>query len=134
MRRIFVDSSGFYAPLDRTDVNYNRAKSIYDDLANQKVILSTTNAVIFETYALILNRLGRKYALALLDAVEVGDIQVIRVTEEDEKQAISILRKFGDKPFSFCDALSFAVMERLDISEAIAFDVHFTQYGKFTIL
>jgi predicted nucleic acid-binding protein len=30
--------------------------------------------------------------------------------------------------------LSFAVMERLDIREAIAFDDHFQQYGQFTIL
>ena len=32
------------------------------------------------------------------------------------------------------DAVSFAVMERLDLQEAIAFDDHFRQYGAFTIL
>jgi predicted nucleic acid-binding protein len=30
--------------------------------------------------------------------------------------------------------VSFAVMERLDLQEAIAFDDHFRQYGQFTIL
>jgi predicted nucleic acid-binding protein len=30
--------------------------------------------------------------------------------------------------------VSFAVMERLDIPEAVAFDDHFRQYGQFTIL
>lgn len=31
-------------------------------------------------------------------------------------------------------ALSFVVMERLRINEAIAFDRHFREYGRFTIL
>jgi len=39
-----------------------------------------------------------------------------------------------DKDYSLCDALSFVVMERLGISEAIAFDRHFREYGRFTIL
>jgi predicted nucleic acid-binding protein len=30
--------------------------------------------------------------------------------------------------------LSFAVMERLGIGEAIAFDRHFREYGRFAIL
>ena len=41
---------------------------------------------------------------------------------------------YRDKDFSYCDAISFAVMERLGITEVIAFDEHFRQYGKFTTL
>jgi predicted nucleic acid-binding protein len=33
--------------------------------------------------------------------------------------------------YSYCDALSFAVMERLGVAEAIAFDRHFREYGCF---
>jgi predicted nucleic acid-binding protein len=36
--------------------------------------------------------------------------------------------------YSFCDALSFVVMERLNIPEAIAFDRHFAEYGRFALL
>lgn len=36
--------------------------------------------------------------------------------------------------YSLCDALSFVIMERLDIADAIAFDRHFREYGGFTIL
>jgi predicted nucleic acid-binding protein len=48
--------------------------------------------------------------------------------------AISILRDHQDKTYSFCDALSFVVMERLGVVEAIAFDRHFREYGRFTVL
>jgi len=39
-----------------------------------------------------------------------------------------------DKSYSLCDALSFVVMERLGVTEAISFDRHFREYGRFTIL
>jgi predicted nucleic acid-binding protein len=49
-------------------------------------------------------------------------------------KAVAILRSHDDKTYSYCDALSFAVMERLGISEAIAFDRHFREYGRLTLL
>jgi predicted nucleic acid-binding protein len=38
------------------------------------------------------------------------------------------------KEFSFTDCTSFALMERMRITTAFAFDIHFHQYGRFTIL
>jgi uncharacterized protein len=48
--------------------------------------------------------------------------------------AIALVRIHEDKAYSLCDALSFVVMERLRINEAIAFDRHFREYGRITIL
>jgi len=45
-----------------------------------------------------------------------------------------LLRAHEDKSYSFCDALSFVVMERLRVKEAVAFDRHFRGYGGFMIL
>lgn len=64
----------------------------------------------------------------------MGTCEVVRVATTDEAHAIAILRSHQDKGYSLCDALSFVVMERLGIQEAIAFDRHFREYGKFTIL
>jgi len=38
------------------------------------------------------------------------------------------------KEFSFTDCTSFALMERMRITTAFAFDIHFRQYGRFTIV
>jgi len=38
-------------------------------------------------------------------------------------------RVYTDKTFSYVDCSSFAVMERLRITAAFAFDPHFEQYG-----
>jgi predicted nucleic acid-binding protein len=52
-----------------------------------------------------------------------------RVTAEDEVRTRDVLRRYEDKDFSYVDATSFAVMERLRIREAFAFDPHFVRYG-----
>ncbi len=74
------------------------------------------------------------HALAFLDRLERGFCKVERVTARDEEQAIALVRAHNDKAYSLCDALSFVVMERLRIHEAIAFDRHFREYGRFTVL
>lgn len=58
---------------------------------------------------------------------------VVRVRASDEERARRIIFRYTDKDFSFADAVSFAVMERLQISHAFTFDRHFAQYG-FTVL
>jgi hypothetical protein len=44
------------------------------------------------------------------------------------------VRAHEDKTYSLCDAMSFVVMERLNIADAIAFDRHFAEYGRFALL
>jgi predicted nucleic acid-binding protein len=56
------------------------------------------------------------------------------VAEEDEARAREIIAAYHDKDFSYCDAASFAVMERLGLPRALAFDIHFRQYARFEIL
>lgn len=44
------------------------------------------------------------------------------------------VEKYADKTFSFTDCTSFALMDRVEITEIFAFDDHFTQYGSFIVL
>lgn len=46
------------------------------------------------------------------------------VSLADEEKTKQIIRRYTDKPFSYTDAVSFAVMERLGVKEAFAFDPH----------
>lgn len=72
-------------------------------------------------------REGRAKAIAFLEQIE-------QTRSPDHNTAVAILRSHEDKTYSLCDALSFVVMERLGITEAITFDRHFRQYGRFKIL
>jgi uncharacterized protein len=92
--------------------------------------------VIVEAHALFLHRSrpGRETALKFLDTVYGGAYEVVRVSRDDEAKAIELVIAQRDKMYSLCDALSFVVIERLQIREAISFDQDFRSYGRFTIL
>ena len=51
-----------------------------------------------------------------------------KIAADDIAAGFSIFRKYSDHWFSFVDCTSFAVIERLGISQAFAFDGHFDQY------
>ena len=136
MKRVFVDTSGFFALLVEEDQFHEHARLLFQHANVERWRLVTTNVVIIETYALLLVRSHRSRhdALRFLEMTEKDAYQVERIRKTDEARAIALVRAHQDKTYSLCDALSFTVMERLRLTEAIAFDRHFRNYGRFTIL
>ena len=126
MARVLVDTSAVYALLDRSDARHGRARASLKQLQTARSEPLLTNFILAECHALSLSRLGpdvaRKWLLTNVWAVE-------RVTVDDEAKAKEIIGKYTDKGFSYTDATSFAVMERLGLRTAFAFDPHFRQYG-----
>jgi predicted nucleic acid-binding protein len=131
-----VDTGGFLGLLVADDASHDRARELFGQANSERWQLVTTNAVVFETYGVLLirSRDKRRAGMTFLDLVATGTCTIERVHSADEVRAISILRAHEDKTYSFCDALSFSVMERLGIRDAVAFDRHFREYGRFTIL
>jgi predicted nucleic acid-binding protein len=137
MRRVFVDTGGFVALLVAEDQMHARAAELFAAASRERWLLVTTNVVIIETYSVLLARArdGRRAAISFLDAVRASSaaLTVEPIRPDDEPIAETLVRAHADKTYSLCDALSFVVMERLGIAEAIAFDRHFREYGRFTI-
>jgi predicted nucleic acid-binding protein len=136
VRRVFVDTSGFYALIDGDDQHHELANEVFYRAEHEKWRLVASNAVVFETHALLLNRLrpGREIALTFLDSIAKDPYQVARASRADEQKAIAVIRAHRDKSYSLCDALSFVIMERLRIRDAISFDQDFRSYGRFAVL
>lgn len=136
MKRVFVDTSGFLGLLVAEDACHDRSKALFEQAKTERWRLVTTNAVVIESYSLFLVRTRdrRRSAIAFLDALERDQVHIERVRKRDEEQAIALIRTHEDKTYSLCDALSFVVMERVGISEVIAFDRHFREYGKIVVL
>lgn len=131
MKEVFVDTGGFYAALNRKDQHHREATILFNRAVEEAWRLLTSNFVVAETHALILTRPGRDLAAAWLRNVPAA---VIRISEQDERKARRIIFGYRDKAFSYCDATSFAVMDRLRIRQVMAFDPHFAQYGKFVLV
>ena len=60
--------------------------------------------------------------------------QVHHLTDGDIHAAWEVFRKFEDKDWSFTDCASYAVMNRLGINTAFAFDHHFKQFGSIVVV
>jgi uncharacterized protein len=58
---------------------------------------------------------------------------VIRVLPEEEDRAREIVARHSDKDWSFCDAISFAVLDVRGIRRAFTFDGDFLQYSRIDV-
>lgn len=126
MAQVFVDTSAVFALIDRHDANHRAARRTLDGLRKRRVAPLLTNFVLAESHALLLSRLDAGIARRWL----AGNVwPVERVSDDDESRAHAIVVQYVDKTFTYTDATSFAVMERLGIKTAFAFDPHFRQYG-----
>ena len=126
MARILVDTSAVFALVDSSDHWHTAAKAELDNLRSARSEPVLTNFIVAECHALLLTRLGSQLARNWLTN---NTWPVQRITAEDEDKAISIIMQYTDKTFSYADATSFALMQRLGIRKAFAFDPHFRQYG-----
>ena len=132
-RALFSDTSFLYAQADEADSDHLLVVSIVEEALQQRRPIVVTTFIIAETHALILRRLGRDIAANWLQKA-YDSLIIIRPTEEDERRACEIIFAYSDKDFSFTDAISFAVMERLGITVTLSLDEHFVQFGKFTVV
>ena len=130
-RAVLWDSSAILALLDRDDRNHSTAERVVARIAGEQRPCLITNYVEAETHALLLRRLGRTLAREwLLRAC----LPVVRARASEEERARALIARFADKDWSFCDAVSFSVMEERGIRTAFAFDHHFAQVGRHAVL
>ncbi|MGH2531697.1 MAG: type II toxin-antitoxin system VapC family toxin [Thermomicrobiales bacterium] len=126
---VFVDTGAYVGLSVIRDSHHDEAVALFERLGRAQIHLVTTNFVVVETHALILARSGRDLAASVLSWIDASPPLKIRVSEDDERRAREIITRYRDKGFTLTDATSFAVMERLDINRAVAFDRHFARYG-----
>jgi uncharacterized protein len=133
-RRVFVDTSGWYALTDSRDTNHTAAARRFRRVTREGRPVFTTNYVIGESYTLVMSRLGPRTAQGFLHRIRASAIlQRTHAPESWEEEAEHLLAQHQDQVFSYVDAISFVAMRHLGIQEALAFDRDFIIAG-FTLL
>ena len=128
--RVFIDTGAFVALRNRAEREHELARSTLKQLVEDGAQLFTSNFVFAETYTTLLVRLGRGEAIEWGLRFRAGQtIELIRIDQEIEQKAWSILESHTDKEWSYVDATSFALIERERFTGAFAFDRHFAQRG-----
>lgn len=130
MTRVFIDTGAFVALRNRREREHVPARKALEALVREGVSLFTTNYVFAETYTALLVRVSRHEAISWGRRFRAGRaIELIRVDEEVEEEAWSILQSHEDKAWSYVDATSFVVMQRERSTRAFTFDHNFSQRG-----
>ncbi len=128
MKKVFVDTSGFYALLDGTDLFHSQARACFTRAKSEGWKLLTTNYVVHESWALIQRRLGWEALEAfLLDVLPLCEIAW--VDENLHTMSANSCRQVQERRFSLTDAVSLEYMRRQGLTNAIAQDEHFTRSG-----
>jgi uncharacterized protein len=129
---VFVDTSGWFAAIVPSDPDHAAAQAW---MKTNERPLFTTDFVLDETLTLLRARgqfaRAREFGQSMLEG-ELGTVHFL--TEEDFLGAWSVYVRFSDKEWSFTDCTSRALIERLGISSALAFDHHFVQFGSVVVL
>lgn len=131
-RQVFADTSGLYALLDRSDASHTAAVRIFRELAQARSRVWITNFIRAEAYTMMRSSLGYGPAIAFLDWLESqAGVEIEPVRPTDELKAMRVLRIYTTNSFSYLDATSFVVMERMHLRHVVTFDSDFRAYGTF---
>ena len=126
--KIFIDTSAFYALLDRDDRNHQRGKKAWMKILEDDSTVVTSNYIFLETFALLQSRLGLEAVRGFQEDV-VPILQVEFVTPDIHRAGMAALLSAGRRGLSLVDCVSFELMRNLGIKIAFTFDAHFKEQG-----
>jgi uncharacterized protein len=125
---VLLDTSGLLCFLHKDEPQHQKAVGL---LANANGILLIHNYVLAELVALALvRRFSRSAVLSyMLELLSNQKVEVVWVDEFLHQEAVNLLISRPDKTYSLCDAVSFVLMRKRGIIEALTTDRHFEQEG-----
>jgi len=126
--KVFIDTSAFYALMDRADICHARAKKLWHILLNNGTSVVTSNYISIKTMALLQNRLGFEAANLWYSDI-LGIVKVIWANKIIHKTAYDLWVSFGRRKLSLVDCTSFVIMNKYRISKVFGFDKHFIEQG-----
>lgn len=127
---VFVDTGAWFAYFVRRDPDH---KAAIDWMRRNRQPLVTTDYVIDELLTLLKIRESHRLAAAAGEALLQQNVaRVERITEADFLAAWEAFQRYRDKGWSFTDCTSKAIMDRLQITHAFAFDTDFEEFGTIT--
>jgi uncharacterized protein len=125
---IFVDTSFWVAARLSRDDHHRDALALGEQFAAERLV--TSNHVVGETWTFFRRKDGHATAVEFLDMLDgTARVDVVRVSEDLEGQALRWLRRHDEREYSFVDATSFALMRSMRIRRALAFDGDFAAAG-----
>lgn len=132
---VFIDTSGFFALLSAADPAHRRACEQMDRLARARRRTVTTEHVLDETFTLLKMRgLAHRCSIFQQMLVSSRSLRVVWTEPAAFAEAQALFLDRLDQGFSLTDCISFTVMQREGLREALTTDHHFQIAGFVPLL
>ena len=129
-RETFVDTSGFYAALVKSDDRHREAAQYLRRARDSRGRFVTTDYVLDETATLLKARGLGYLAKEVFDIVESSRVCRLRWTDVELFRSVTaFFLKHLDQSWSFTDCVSFCVMRELSLRHALTKDARFREAG-----
>ncbi len=127
---VFVDSGAWIALALTKDPLHAQARAQWDLLRGAGAKLHTSIPVVIETFTFLERNANREVALAWKDSVyKPGTVKILPCEPRDLEQSWDYFQRRDLHKLSAVDATSFAIMKRVRVRLAFAFDRHFAMAG-----
>ena len=127
MKLVFADAFYFIALLNAHDAANARAGEFTQRYSGQYVTTTATLIELADAFSNPSTRLAAGRFLGDLPASKA--MRIVHVDMELFQAGIELYRARQDKDWSLTDCISFVVMQREDITDALTGDRHFEQAG-----
>ena len=130
MKKIFADTSGWLALVVKSDFLHERAIVIYQELLDKNCNFVTHGGILLEIGNGLSNFNYRSTALKLKESFEKSlRIELVPLSDELTEAGWKLYAERADKGWGIVDCISFIVMQKHGITEALTTDKHFKQSG-----
>lgn len=129
-RQVFMDTSFVLALENQDDLHYGIANQLADACLRDRTILVLHWGIWFEVLDGFARLSRRSKGIELLQRFYDEQVyHTYRLNKSLFDQATSLFAGRPDKEWGLTDCVSFTLMKRLDLSEALTADQHFVQAG-----
>jgi predicted nucleic acid-binding protein len=127
---VFIDTGYLIAIEMVADQHHSMAIGSWRQILRNPPQLVTTSFVLSELITFFTSRGRHAKAVDVAENLRTSSaVRLVHVDEDLFEAGFEYLKRRSDKRFSLTDCISFVLMNRLGIQQALAFDVHFEQAG-----
>lgn len=127
---VFVDSGAWIALALSRDPLHGPARAQWDLMRGAGAKLHTSIPVVIESFTFLERNANRDVAMAWKDSIyKPGTVKILSCELRDLGESWEYFRRRDLHKLSAVDATSFAIMKRVRIRVAFAFDHHFAMVG-----
>ena len=129
---MLLDTSRLLCCLDTADARHGDSVGLF----RSAPVRLTHSYVLSELIPLCrARRVDRARALVFMgDLLDGPHVEIVWVDESLHRAAMALLHDRSDKGYSLCDAVSFVLMRRRGITDALTTDRHFEREGFVRLL